>query len=179
MKQVGVFVDTCTVNRILDMIEVKTHATVYEEDRLYLTKLVEQYVKDGIIYFIVNPSVKKEIERTINAQRRKDLLTTFNQLHFTFYNKTIFPIVFPATFLTQEEKEILEQLYRDLPQEFKKDEKIFADVIFNQQIEILLTTDREHLANHRFRNRLESTDLHRKIKIFTPKELFDYLYDIT
>ena len=95
------------------------------------------------------------------------------------YNKTIFPFVLPATFVASEEKETLKQLFEGLPKEFEKDEKIFADAVFNQQIELLLTADRKHLANDRFRNRLESLGLDKKIKVFTPKELFEYLKNMT
>jgi len=71
----------------------------------------------------VNPTVKQEIKKTPDLQRRDDLLMRFNQSHFTSYNKSIFPFVFPATFLVSEEKETLKQLSEALPKEFKKDEK--------------------------------------------------------
>ena len=35
--------------------------------------------------------------------------------------------------------------------------------------------DESHLANDRFRNRLKSIELDKKIKVFTPKEFFEYL----
>jgi hypothetical protein len=178
MRTIGVFVDTSTVNRVLDM-DKKLRASMDKEDRLYLSKIVEQYVKNNVVRLIVNPTVKQEIKKTPDLQRRDDLLMKFNQFHFTSYNKTIFPFVFPATFLASKEKETLKQLFEALPKGFKKDEKIFADAVFSQQIELLLTADREHLANDRFRNCLESVGLDKKIKVFTPKELFEHLKDMT
>ena len=178
MRTIGVFVDTSTVNRVLDM-DKEIHDSRGEEDRLYLSKIVKQYVKNDVVRLIVNPTVKQEIKKTTNLQRRDDLLMMFNQFHFTSYNKTIFPFVFPATFLVSEEKKTLKQLFEGLPKGFKKDEKILADAVFNQQIELLLTADRKHLANDRFRNRLESVGLDKKIKVFTPKELFEYLKNMT
>jgi hypothetical protein len=180
MRTIGVFVDTSTVNRVLDMdMDKKLRDSVDEEDRLYLSKVVEQYVKNDIVRFIVNPTVKQEIKKTPDLQRRDSLLMKFNQFHFTSYNKTIFPFVLPATFVASEEKETLKQLFEGLPKEFKRDEKIFADAVFSQQIELVLTVDRKHLANDRFRNRLENVGLDKRIKIFTPKELFEYLKDMT
>ena len=180
MRTIGVFVDTSTVNRVLDMdMDKKLRDSMDEEDRLYLSKIVEQYVKNDIVRLIVNPTVKQEIKKTPDLQRRDDLLMKFNQFHFTSYNKTIFPFVFPATFLVSKEKETLKQLFESLPKGFKKDEKIFADAVFNQRIELLLTADREHLANDRFHNRLESIGLDKKIRVFTPKELFEYLKNMT
>lgn len=180
MSTIGIFVDTSTINRALDMdVRKKLRNSTDEDDRLYLSKIVEQYVKHDIVRLIVNPTVKQEIEKTSDPQRRDDLLTRFSQFHFMSYNKTIFPLHFPATFLASEEKEMLKQIYEALPEEFKKDEKIFADAVFNQQIEFLLTVDRKHLANDRFRNCLKRIGLDKKVKVFTPKELFEYLKDMT
>ncbi len=177
---IGVFVDTSTVNRVLGTdTDRKPRGSMDEEDTLYLSKIVEQYARNDIVRLIVNPTVKQEIKKTPDLQRRDELLMRFNQFHFTSYNKTIFPFVFPATFLVSEEKETLKQLYEALPKEFKKDEKIFADAVFNQETELLLTADRKHLANDRFRNRLESIGLDKKIKVLTPKELFEYLKNMT
>lgn len=180
MRNIAIFLDTSTVNRFLDMdMDNKLRNSTDEEDRLYLFKIVEQYVKHDIVSLIVNPTVKQEIEKTSDPQRRDDLLARFSQFHFTSYNKTIFPFRFPATFLASEEKETLKQIFEDLPKKFKKDKKILADTVFNQQIELLLTTDRRTLANDRLRNSLESVGLDKKIKVFTPKELFEYLKNMT
>jgi hypothetical protein len=180
MRTIGVFVDTSTVNTVFNM-DKKVPASSYndEEDRLYLPKIVEQYVENDVVRLIVNPTVEQEIKRTPDLQKRDDLLMRFNQFHFTSYNKTIFPFHFPATFLASEEKEALKQIFEDLPKKFKKDKKILADAVFNQQIELLLTTDRKTLANYRLRNRLESVGLDKKIQVFTPKELFEYLKNMT
>ena len=180
MKTIGIFVDTSTVNTVFNM-DKKAPAFSYndEEDRLYLSKIVKQYAKNDVVRLIVNPTVEQEIKRTPDLQKRDALLMRFNQFYFTSYNKTIFPFRFPATFLASEEKEALKQIFEDLPKKFKKDKKILADAVFNQKIELLLTTDRKTLANYRLRNRLESVGLHKKIKVFTPKELFEHLEDIT
>lgn len=177
MRTIGVFVDTSTVNRILDINVKKTKDPHDEEDRSYLCKILEQYIKSSIVCLFVNPTVKGEIENTKDPQKRERLLDLFNQFHFTPYNKTIFPFTFPATFLTEEEKETLEELLQDIPS-LKKDAKIFADAVFNSQIEVLLTTDRKHLAKDTFRNRLRSKGLDKKIKVFTPKEFFEHLQNV-
>ncbi len=173
MRIVKVFVDTSTVNRILD-IKVQKSDDVWEEDREYLSKIFECYVEKGNVQLIVNPSVKREIENTVRPRRRKELLALFNNFHFTPHNKTMFPFVFPATFFIEGEKETMERLYRGIPS-FSKDERIFVDAVFNSQIEVLLTTDRAHLANDVFRTRLKNGGLDTKIKVFTPRECFDYL----
>ena len=180
MRTIEVFVDTSTVNTLLNIDKaIPVSSDNEKEDRLYLSKIVEQYVKNDIVRLIVNPTVEQEIKKTPDLQRRDDLLMKFNQFHFTSYNKTIFPFVFPATFLVSKEKETLKQLFEALPKGFKKDGKIFADAVFNQQVELLLTVDRKHLAIDRFRDRLESVGFAKKIKVFTPKELFEYLKNMT
>jgi predicted nucleic acid-binding protein len=180
MRTIAVFVDTSTVNSFLDMdMGNELRDSTDEEDRLYLSRIVEQYVRNDIVRLVVNPTVEQEIKKTTNPQRRDALLIRFNQFHFTAFNKTVFPFVLPATLFSSGEKETTEQLFEGLPNEFRKDEKILADAVFNQQIEILLTADRKHLANDRFRNRLESVGLDKKIKVLTPKELFEYLKNMT
>jgi len=177
MKTVCVFVDTSTVNRILDINVERNGDLQYEKDRLYLSKIVEKYVKTGDVLVIVNPTVRQEIENTTDDQRKKRLVNLFCEFHFTSYNKTIFPFHFPATFVTEQEKETLIALVQDIPS-FKKDEKVFADVAFNSQVEVLLTTDREHLANDRFRDSIRRRGLDKKIRVFTPEQLFRYLQEI-
>ena len=170
MKTIGVFVDTNIVDRILGVDDPQ-----YEKDRSYLSRIVEQYAEKGVVRLVVNPRVKEEIKKIPDPQKRAQLLDTLNQFHFTPYNKTVFPFSFPATFLTDEEGETLKELYGWLPASFEKDRGIFADAVFNPQIEVLLTADRDHLANDRFRNLLQGKGLDKSIKVFTPKELFEYL----
>ncbi|MGB5932995.1 MAG: hypothetical protein WBH57_08005 [Anaerolineae bacterium] len=177
MRTIGVFVDTSTVNRMLDIDVRNDNDSQYEEDREYLTRVVEQYAKSDIVRFIVNPTVKGEIENTKDPRRRTRLLDLFDQLHFTSYNISVFPLHFPVAFLTEEEKRTLKEIFQDIPS-FKKDEKIFADAVFNSQIEVLLTTDRQHLANDTFRSRIQRKGLDEKIKVCTPKELFEHLQTV-
>ncbi len=174
MKSVSVFVETSTTNRILD-IDVKKAADVKrEEDREFLSKILKNYVKKGVVKLIVNPSVKREIENTSDPQRKRRLLALFNQFCFMPYNKTIFPFTFPAYFVTKEEKKELGRLCKKI-KGFEKDEKIFLDAVSNSQIEALLTTDRKHLARNEIHHYLKSKGLDKRIKIFTPKELFEDL----
>ena len=98
----------------------------------------------------------------------------FNQFQFTSYNKTVFPFTFPAHFVTEEEKKLLMELHERV-RGFSNDDKIFLDAAANSQIEILLTTDRKHLACIKLRDYLVSKGLDLKIKIFTPKELYEEL----
>jgi len=77
-------------------------------------------------------------------------------------------------FLTTEEKELLNKLYAELPK-FRKDEKVLGDALFNPNIEILLTTDEEHLANAKFRRLLIEMGLDDRLRIFTPIEFIYYL----
>ena len=173
MKAINVFVDTSIVNRILEIDKSTVRDTIYEEDMLYLSKIME-YVKKEIVGLIVNPSVKHEIENVTDPKRKGELLDLFDQFHFTSYNKWIFPIVFPVHFVTKEEKVVLEELRKKI-KGFRKDAKIFLDAVANSHVEILLTTDREHLACLKLRDYLADKGLDTEIKIFTPKELYEDL----
>jgi len=142
--------------------------------RKYLSKIIENYVEKGAVSFIVNPSVKQEIENTSDLQKKQWLLALFNQFHFTSYNKTIFPFSFPARFVTEAEKSDLEELRKKVAG-FEKDEKIFLDAVSSSQVRVFLTTDREHLAQEEIRDYLKSKGLHNKVRVFTPKEFYEYL----
>jgi predicted nucleic acid-binding protein len=174
MKTINTFLDTSTVNRILETDTEKVKDPLYEQDRIYLSKIKEDYIEKDIIQFIVNPSVKQEIENTSNPKRKGELLALFNEFHFTPYNKTIFPFTFPAYFITEEEKRILGELSKEI-KGFEKDEKIFLDAAANSEVEVLLTTDREHLACIKLRDYLLDKGLDTEVKIFTPKEFYGYL----
>lgn len=183
MKTINTFVDTSTVNRILDIEVVKPNDHKWEEDRQYLSKIIKNYVKKGIVQLFVNPSVEREIRNTKkDPQRKNRLLALFKRLEFTPNHKTVFPIVLsdehPATFLSEEEKKTLEELSRDIPSFKKDDVKIFADAVFNSQIEVLLVPHEEHFLKGRFRNFLENKGLDKKIKVFTPKEFYEYLQKV-
>jgi predicted nucleic acid-binding protein len=172
MRTVGVFVDTCIVNRLLDIKDPTEHDRTWEEHRLYLHKLEEEFVKPGIIQLFVNPTVKTEIEKTTDPVRRQDLLEKFEELHFTPLGAAVFPITFPVTLLTGDQKEELDDLFPHLPE---KDRKIFADAVCSTEVEILLTTDTDHLANDKLRRRLKEKGIDKKIMVVTPKELCEYL----
>jgi len=60
VKTINAFVDTSSVNRILEVDTEEVKDALYEEDRLYLSKILE-YVEKGIVQLIVNPSIKREI----------------------------------------------------------------------------------------------------------------------
>ncbi len=173
MRVFNVFVDTSIVNRILEIDKSTVRDTIYEEDRLYISKIIE-YVKKGIVRLIVNPSVKHEIENATDPKRKRELLALFDQFHFTPYDKWIFPIVFPVHFVTKEEKVVLGELRKKI-KGFRKDAKIFLDAAANSQVEILLTTDRQHLACIELRDYIADKKLDAEIKIFTPKELYEHL----
>lgn len=172
MRIINVFADTSIVNRILEIAISEVRDALYEEDRLYLSKIKENYVDKGIVQLIVNPSVKIQIENTSDPTKKERLLALFDQFHFTPYNKTIFPFTFPAYFITEEEKRALKEL-RNKIKGFGRDEKIFLDAVANSQVEVLLTTDREHLACVKLHTYLADKGL--DIEIFTPRELYEDL----
>lgn len=173
MKTIKVFVDTSIVNRILDIGIEKSKDILYEEDRHYLSKIMQEYVDKGIVQLFANPSIKLEIENTSDHQRKQELLTEFKNYHFTDFNKTVFPFSFPATFVTEEEKLILEEL-RTKIKNFNKDAKIFLDAVSNSQIDALVTADREHLACIEVRGYVVKK-LDARVEIFTPKEFYEYI----
>jgi len=146
----------------------KLDDSLYEEDRVFLRKVLDIYSEGDRIEFYVNPSVKLEIDATKNQKRRRALQEIFEKFKFIPFNKTIFPFVFPANLLKEEEVKILERLCEENPG-LEKDKKIIADATFGY-MDILLTTDRRHLANK---------GIHiQHLKIFTPKELCEYLNNL-
>lgn len=165
MKKLNIFLDTGIINRILELDKSESDAK-YEEDRRYLGKILNLCSEEDKINFFVKPSVKTEICNTSNKSRKQKLLKVCAQYNFKPFNKTIFPFSFPATFISDEEIEILNALCEDNPA-LKKDIKIIADSAFCKEIDILLTTDRKHLAEKGFHLQ--------HLEIFTPKELFEYL----
>jgi predicted nucleic acid-binding protein len=176
MKITNVFIDTSTVNRIKDL-DVKKNNIKYEEDRQYLSKIMQEYVVQNLVEFFVNPSIKHEIDNTSDANTRKDLVEVFNKFHYTEYNKTIYPFHFPAWYVTEEEKLVLDELKVKI-KNFEKDAKPFLDAISNSQVNILLTTDRKHLACVELRGYLTQNNLETSIQIFTPKEFYEYLQTV-
>ena len=132
------------------------------------------YVEKGIVKLVVNPSVKWEIEKTPDSHKKKQLLALFDQFHFTPYNKTIFPFRFPAHFLTPDEQKDLAELRRKI-KGFQRDARIFIEAVSSSQVEVLLTTDRAHLARKEIWDYLKSKDLDKKISVYTPKEFYEHL----
>ena len=164
MKKLNIFLDTCIINRILD-IDKPESDTKYEEDRNYLIKILDLYSNDKIKFFI-NPSVKTEISKTMDRLRRHKLLDICSRYDFISFNKNFFPLCFPFTFVSEEKIKLLNALCEDNPS-LNKDIEIIADRVFCTSMDIVLTTDRRHLA---------SKGIHlQNLKIFTPKELFLYL----
>jgi len=166
VERLRIFLDTSILHRISRIDVENPDDPLYEEDRVYLRKLSGMHLKSDDIEFYVNPSVKSEIDATRNQDRRRQLQELFEKYRFIPFNKTIFPFTFPVTFITRDEVGTLGRLCRDNPG-LKKDQKIIADAAFSQNMDILLTTDRKHLADRGIRI------MH--LKIFTPKELFEYL----
>lgn len=109
--------------------------------------------------FYVNPSVKMEIDNTSSQERRVKPEKIFDEFSFISFNKSIFPKwKFPTNFLTDEEKGILTSLVRNNPS-LVKDEKILADATFYKNIDVLLTTDRTHLADKNIRSRARCSNV--------------------
>ncbi len=185
MRTINAFVDTSTLNRILRIEEKQPNNQKWEEDREYLPKVME-YVEKGIVQLFVNPSVKQEIEATPDSQKRERLLALFNQYHYTPYNKTIWgrtrgvkspSFTFPATFVTNEEGKELEELCKEI-KGFEQDEKIFLDAVSNSKVEVLLTTDRKHLATQEIWDYLKSKSLDKKMLVCTPKQFYEHLQKV-
>jgi len=173
MRTIKAFVDTSTVNRILEKDTKEVKGALYEEDRLYLSKIME-YVEKGSVQLVVNPSVKREIERTLDTHKKNQLLALLGQFHFLPYNKTIFPFTFPAYFITPDEKRDLAELCRKI-KGFQRDARIFIEAVSSSQVEVLLTTDRAHLARKEILEYLKSKGLDKQVKVFTPKGFLEYL----
>ena len=162
----NIFLDTNIIERILRIDEEIPNNRTYEEDRKFLGKILDICANNEKIKLYVNPSVKMEIEKTRDNQKKKALLEIFEKYEFLPFNSTIFPCTLPATFISEEEGKKLEDVCNKIPG-LKKDVKIIADAGFSKTIDILLTTDRKHLANKGFQIN--------HLKIFTPKMLFEYL----
>jgi len=175
LETMDVLIDTCTVNRLLDIDEPADGDRNYEEDRSCLSRITKEYVECGSVRLLVNPTVKSEIDKTPDAARRRELQEQFAQHLFTPFSAAVFPITFPVTFLTDEQKKALEDLFARLPVKYRKDRKIFADAMCNKEIAVLLTTDREHLANDTFRGLLRDKGLDSRVMVLTPRELLEHL----
>jgi predicted DNA-binding protein (UPF0278 family) len=178
MKNINIFADTSIINRMC--IEEKNDQ--YEEDRTFLSKILNLSIKNTHIKIFVNPSVKQEIKSTPDQERREKLLNIFNRFHFTEFNKSIFGktkkgkekgITFPVNFLTLEEKRFCQELKQEMPS-LTDDMKIIADALFNKEIDILLSV--EHHIHEDLVKFLLKKGI--KAKVFNPKKCFDYLRNL-
>lgn len=121
-------------------------------------------VASRAMIFFVNPTVMSQIQATNNPVRRKALVGIADEFRFTEYKMSIFPFSFPARFLSTEQKNNIRQLCVEHPS-LEKDQKILADAAFNENIDVLLTTD---------------DDLPRKVpqigkvKVMRPKQLWEF-----
>jgi len=159
---VNVFIDTCIVNRVLDSDDSRPDHK-WEEDRKYLMKLQCSPVTSGIIKLFVNPSVMSQVKATRDPERRKALIAMAKQFQFTEFNVTIFPFSFPARFVSQVQKANIQQLCVEHPK-LAPDEKILADSAFGDNMDILLTTDRDLVKLQQLGT----------VKIMLPEELWKY-----
>ncbi len=159
----NVFVDTSIVNYVLDLEEKRQNNPTKQEDIKYLKLLLGSPVATGDMTFYVNPSVKWQINNTPCKQRKEGLLTKFKEFQFIEFSSTSFPIVFPVVFMTEEQSALIKQLRTAHPK-LGRDAKIMADAAFNNNMDVLLTTDRK-LAH-------QVCQLG-KVKFMLPKELWD------
>ena len=137
----NVFVDSCIVNNVLDLEESRPDP-IWEENRKYLKRLLDGPVASGTMRLFINPTVMSEIEATPSPERRNALLSTVESFKFAEFNMTIFPFSFPSRFLSAEQKAEIQQLCVEHPS-LAKDKKILADPAFNEDIDVLLTTDKD------------------------------------
>lgn len=161
-QKLNVFLDTCIVNRVLDLQENRRDSE-WKEDREYLLKLRSGPVGLERMKFFVNPSVMSQIRATRNHERREALINTAAEFKFTEFNMTIFPFRFPARFLSPAQKGTVKQLCVQHPN-LRRDKKILADSAFNKDMDVLLTTDRDLAAVRQLG----------RVKVMLPKELWDY-----
>ncbi len=159
----NVFIETSIVNNVLDLEESRPNDTTGQENIKYLELLLSEPVVTGEMIFYTNPSVKWQINNTKDEQRKEGLLTKFKEFQFTEFNLTIFPFHFPATFISKEQSALINELCKEHPA-LSRDKKIMADAGFNENIDVLLTTDKD-LA-HQVRQL-------GKVKFMLPKELWD------
>ena len=69
----NVFVDTCIINRVLDL-ESSSPDPKWEEDRKYLQRLVNGPVVCGGMTLFVNPSVISQLIMILNRLRQRRTL---------------------------------------------------------------------------------------------------------
>lgn len=159
----NVFIDTTIVNYVLDIEESRPDDPTWQENVNYLRQLLDGPVTRGDMTFYVNPSVMWQINNTEEQERKATLLAKFKEFQFTEFNVTIFPFHFPAKFITEEQAVLIDKLCEEHPA-LARDRKIIADAAFSEEIDVLLTTDKD-LAH-------QVCQLG-KVKFMLPKELWD------
>lgn len=137
----NVYLDNSIINNLLDLNESRPEPN-WEENRKYLMKLRDGPLLAGDMTFFVNPSVISQIQATTDPVRMEALVNIAHQFSFTEFNLTIFPLSFPAKFLTAEQKNQIEKIRAQHPS-LEKDIKILADAAFSDFIDVLLTTDKD------------------------------------
>lgn len=175
--------DNSAANRIAELDEAiatisgksNTSDQTYEEDRIYLNKITSFEGKDFIrLYY--HPWGLYEGERTKNEQKREAVLKEYQKRYQTEYHSTTFPILMsdenPATFVTEEQSRVIDDILNGLPKKLRKDLKMISDALFNPKIKFqyILTCDREHLATPELQEKLETKGFN--LRICTPKQLF-------
>ena len=161
----NVFIDTSIVNCILDIEEDRPEDLIWQQDIKYIKLLLDGPVSRGEITFYVTPTVKWQIENTEDDKRRKGLQTIFEKFQFTEFNITVFPFHFPAKFISEEQGVLIEKICAEHPK-LSLDRKIIADSAFDDNIDILLTTDRK-LARQ--------VGQIGKVRFMLPRQLWDYI----
>jgi hypothetical protein len=137
----SIFLDTSIANRILDLKETRPDVR-WEQDRVYLNKLLKGPVARGAMIFLVNPTVMSQIRDTPDSERRRRLVSIAKRHKFTEFNMAIFPFSFPARLFSKKQKDEIESICSQYPS-LISDQKILADAAFGKGIDVLLTTDRE------------------------------------
>ena len=159
----NIFLDTSIANRILDLKETRPDPR-WEQDRVYLNKLLKGPVARGTMIFLVNPTVMSQIRDTPDFKRRRRLVSIAKRYKFTEFNMSIFPFSFPARLLSKKQKDEIQSICSQYPS-LINDQKILADAAFGEGIDVLLTTDGE---------------LVRKVpqlgwpKVMLPRDLWEY-----
>jgi hypothetical protein len=161
---INVFLDTSIVNNLLDIDKKESGDLTWEKNKRFTKLLIDNPVALGHMILYVNPSVKSQIGNTDDVKRKEELINKFNEFRFEECNFTIFPFTFPASFITQEQSDVIEDICKRYPN-LEKDRKIIADSAFNDKINFLLTTDRK-LAHQVCRVS--------KVRFMLPEELWDW-----
>ena len=120
-----------------------------------------------------------EGEKTKNEEKREAVLKEYQKRYQTEYHSTTFPILMsdenPATFLTEEQSIVIDDILNGLPKKLGNDLKMISDALFNPKIKFqyILTCDRKHLATAELQEKLERKGFN--LRICTPKQLFTEL----